>query len=339
VQAWRTSNPVATATAKGNRVIVSAGYYLSQLQPAEFLYAIDPLDPNAYATMSREELALVRRNPASAALVSDGLAPTPQPALTAEQERLVLGGEAPVWAEAVSDETLDIVLWPRALTVGERFWSSASLRDVDSMYRRLIPAMDRLRALGLQDEQRRQRMLSRLAPDAPDVVQRLVEATAPVRNFARFKLGAFDPIELPDAASADGSMARRFRIRVTDYLSGDNSILPLLTADLSAWRDNERAFAKVATGRPLLELAIPTASDIAALGRFGLAALTAREAGKPMATEQLAEARALVAKLKAFEDASENLMASSTMKQPPADLIVLVAPDVGRLVEAAAQGK
>lgn len=339
IECWRSSNPVSTATAKGHRAIVAAGYYLDHLRPADMLYAVDPLDPVAFTLLSQQELAIARRNPAMAALLSDGLAAKPLSPLTPEQEELVLGGEGAMWTELVSDEMLDGRVWPRALTLGERFWSPASVRDPEDMYRRLLPAMDQLRALGLLDEARRERMVARLAPDAPDTINKLVGLVAPVRLYSRRHTpkngGEQELIELADAAYTDGSAARRFRVEVAKYLGGDRPLSALLRADLAEWRDNEAAFSKVAAGRPLLEAAIPTARDIAALGNLGLAALDTIESGKPMAAEQITAARALIKKLKDYEEASKEFLSGFMKKQPPADLIILVTPDVEKLINMA----
>ena len=108
----------------------------------------------------------------------------------------------------------------------------------------------------------------------------------------------------------------------------------MLRSWLAAWRNNEAALARAA-GRPLLEAATPTARDIARLGLYGLAALEAIEGGEPMKREQVAAARALFAKLNTFEDASKSLGAMATLKQPPADPIILATLDVAKLVDAA----
>jgi hexosaminidase len=341
VQAWRSSNPVSTATARGNRVIVSAGYYLDLLRPAEAYYAIDPVDPVAYSTMTPQEMALAKKIPAAAPFVSDGLLAKPLPPLTPGQEKLVLGGEAPLWSELVSDEMLDGRLWPRAAVVGERLWSPASFRDPDDMLRRLAVATEEFRALGLADQIHRDRMTARLAPDAAAPVATLVEAVAPVRNHAHnhaLRGAAGKPqelIEVADAASTDSLAALRFDDDVHRYLAGDRSRAPLLRAQLSQWRDNDAAFAVVAAGRPLLEAALPTSRNLAALGRLGLAAVAAIESGQPMTQEEGSVAHELLAQLDRDEAASKDLMSSATRKQPAADLIIRVAPAVGRLVDAA----
>jgi hexosaminidase len=240
----------------------------------------------------------------------------------------------------VTDEMLDGRLWPRALALGERFWSTASLRDPDDLYARLVPALDQLRALGLADQIRRNRMIARLAPDEPEIVGRLVGLVAPIRfsaNHMDAMLTGKEPelVELSDTASTDPSPARRFRVEVTAYLSGDKSRSSVLRTELRIWSDNKAAFERIAAGRPLLEKAIPTANDIAALGDLGTLALDAIEERKTISPTELAAGRELLTKLKNFDAATQEMASIMKSKLPPAALIILTTRDVERLVDAA----
>src|SRR5439155_7300587 len=69
--------------------------------------------------------------------------------LSAEERRHVLGGEATMWSEFVTPETIDSRIWPRTAAIAERLWSPAELRDVNDMYRRLEVESVRLGGLGL----------------------------------------------------------------------------------------------------------------------------------------------------------------------------------------------
>ena len=66
--------------------------------------------------------------------------------LTADQQKLILGGEVCMWAEQLNAETMDSRVWPRTMAVAERFWSPQNDRDVSDMYRRL-----RINSLKLED--------------------------------------------------------------------------------------------------------------------------------------------------------------------------------------------
>src|SRR5262249_36607286 len=137
-----------------------------------------------------------------------------------------------------------------------------------------------------------------------------------------------------DAASTDSLEALRFTVDVDRYLEGDASRAALLRARLASWCDNEPAFATVAKGHSLLEAALETSHNLAQLGRVGLAAMDAADSRKPLLQADMESARTLLSQLAREEAASKDLFAVSTSKQPPADLIIRVAPDVGRLVDA-----
>lgn len=339
VQAWRTSNPVSTATAKGNRVIVSAGLYLNNLESAETHYAIDLLDPMAYSTMNDELLALTRKNPITAAQVSDGLVMKEVPALNDVQKSLVIGGEGALWAEVVNDELVDSRLWPRAFALAERFWSPASTTDSDDFYQRMVPAMEQLRTLGLADQTIRRRMLARLAPNDVNILQHFLNAVAPTRHMSNHieAMMGMKPklIELTDAASTDALVARRFKGDVIAYLAGDLSRASKIANELSLWETNHEAFKHIATGNPHLEKAVPTSADLAELGKIGRMSLSHLQSGTSLSASEYTNAMKHILKLEGYEAASASYLSIRSMKQPPGALIILTTGDVKKLLVAA----
>ncbi|ORY04213.1 N-acetylhexosaminidase [Basidiobolus meristosporus CBS 931.73] len=49
--------------------------------------------------------------------------------MTAEEAKLVIGGEAPAWAEQIDTTNIDRTLWPRGAAVAEVLWSGIKLED------------------------------------------------------------------------------------------------------------------------------------------------------------------------------------------------------------------
>jgi hexosaminidase len=135
IQSWRGQASLAEAARNGYGTLLSSGYYLDHLKPAAAHYAVDPLDGAA-----RD--------------------------LTPEQARHVLGGEACLWSEYVSAETVDSRLWPRLAAIAERLWSPAAVQDAGDMYARLEAVSRWLEWTGVQHRNRGP-LLDRLAGGPP----------------------------------------------------------------------------------------------------------------------------------------------------------------------------
>ncbi|MDQ2921060.1 MAG: family 20 glycosylhydrolase, partial [Acidobacteriota bacterium] len=104
IHSWRGPASLAEAAKKGYYGILSAGYYIDLIFPASQHYLVDPIPENTN--------------------------------LTPEEAKRVLGGEATMWGEWVTPETIDSRIWPRTAAIAERLWSPRTVTDVDDMYRR-----------------------------------------------------------------------------------------------------------------------------------------------------------------------------------------------------------
>ncbi|HZZ68232.1 MAG TPA: family 20 glycosylhydrolase [Phenylobacterium sp.] len=345
VQAWRMSNTISATTAAGHPTVVSAGYYLDNLEPAARHYAIDPLDPEADGFTAAEVAEAAKISPLAESAVRP-LELKPLPPLTPQQARLILGGEGELWSELVSDEMLDARLWPRAAALAERFWSPASVRDPDALQRRLPIVQGELETLGLQDQASRARMVERLAPGHAQPVLTFLETVAPVRNAAHNHMiramlrGQAHPppqalTTLADIAPVDGTEVRSFEADVQRLVAGDLSAAPAIRARLTAWRDNAGPFAQVAQGHPDLEAALPISAEVTTLSGLGLDLMDSLAAKRPL--PEAVRDRAIVALTQAKHeaDASARPMFAFVRTQPPADLIVAIAPGIDRLFQAA----
>ena len=120
VHSWRGPEGIAEATKLGFATILSNGYYIDLMYPTVDHYLNDPVPADTK--------------------------------LTPEQQKLVLGGEATMWAEWVSPETIDSRIWPRTAAIAERLWSPRDVRDVPDMYRRLAIVSRRLEESVLNHE-------------------------------------------------------------------------------------------------------------------------------------------------------------------------------------------
>jgi hexosaminidase len=249
IHSWRGTKALADAAKKGYDGILSNGYYIDLIFPASQHYVADPL-------------------PAE----SD---------LTPEQAKHVLGGEATMWGEWVTPETIDSRIWPRTAAIAERLWSPRSVNDIDSMYRRLAVLSIQLEELGLTHKRNQDMMLRRLVGgDHIGPLKTLVSVIEPVKEYRRYELRPqimLNPMTgVVDATTPDSSMGRQFSAMVRDFLK-DGPRYQLyrseLTEALAQWQASGGQLEPVIAQSPALKEIQPLAKNLTSLGETGLQAI------------------------------------------------------------------
>ena len=298
IQSWRGQKSLADAAQQGYRGLLSSGYYLDHMDPASAHYAVDPFTG-------------------------------PTAGLSDTDKQKILGGEACMWAEYVSPENIDSRIWPRMAAIAERLWSPQNVTDVDSMYARIDKINSWLDAYGLTHNTARMLMLKRTA-DAEEVssLHTLADAVVPVGIDGRYDLPSVKPTALTpmnrlvDAAAPETVKGRQFAALVDAFVSG--KIKPGMEAEirstLTQWRDNDIHFRALAENSALLQEALPVSRDLSALGQAGLEALDyldrAEKAPEDWKTQQLALTQAAM--------------------QPKAEVVLIVAAPIQKLIQASA---
>lgn len=144
VQAWRGGTMRDRALAAGNRVVVSAPYYLDLNYPVGVHYGFDPgatqedLVAREDALAADPRFAPVAQGMRWAAHWREGAVDRAPPG----SDPALLGGEACLWGELVVPAVLDTRLWSRLPAVAERFWSPAGRVAEDHLYTRLDRFLD-----------------------------------------------------------------------------------------------------------------------------------------------------------------------------------------------------
>jgi hexosaminidase len=305
IQSWRGQESLARAAALGYHGILSNGYYLDLGWSAARHYAVDP-----------------KSGPAAS--------------LTPEQQQLILGGESCMWAEYVDPENIDSRIWPRNAAIAERLWSPQNVTDAASMYARLHAVSAQLEWLGLTHRTYYPRMLQRIAgpsanPEQLTALRTLADAVEPVKDYTR---GATAPGEatsatplnrVVDAVPLESDVARRFAEQVDRLVSSscrDADAAAQLRAQLSAWRDNDARLQPLAQRSFLVKEVAATSQDLSAVAAVGLAALDFAAKGGAAPDDWKAQQLAVV----------------EQVQKPKAQLLLMPAPAIQKLVEAVAAG-
>lgn len=247
IQSWRGKEGLINAAKNGYNVILSNGYYIDLIQPASFHYLNDPI-------------------PADIDLSDD-------------EKKLILGGEATMWSEFVSPETIDSRIWPRTAAIAERLWSPRIINDVDDMYRRLETVGFRLEELGITHIKNYGMMLRRLTNNRDILpLKTLVDVLEPVKFYNRNKLRKQtqqSPLtRVVDAARPDAAAARNFRRMITTYLNTDDELIETkIKNQLKLWVKNHKAVVKLAATSPVLSEILPQSENLKNVAGIGLTAL------------------------------------------------------------------
>ena len=297
IQSWRGRESLFEAARLGYPGILSNGYYIDLIQPTDFHYLNDPLPQDS--------------------------------TLTAEEAARILGGEATMWAEYVSPETVDSRIWPRTAAIAERLWSPGHVRDVEDMYRRLDRISLLLEELGLQHERNRPMMLRRLC-QCRDIepLEVLLGTIEPVKIYNRGRLRKhtqFSPLtRMVDAAWPDAIPARRFSSAVERWIDSDfqeSAALEALRTDLEAWRLSPSQLQPILRPSPGMAEVASMSEKLRQVAEIGLEALATASAEASGSSEWLA-------------GRLEHLQAA---REPVGQAELAIVEPVTRLVCAAAQ--
>ena len=300
IHSWRGSAALAEAARKGYYGILSNGFYIDLIQPASHHYSSDPLPADS--------------------------------TLSSEEAKHVLGGEATMWAEWATPETIDSRIWPRTAAIAERLWSPRTTADVNDMYRRMGIISLQLEELGLMHKRNQDMMLRRLVRnDDIGPLKTLVSVVEPVKEYRRYQMRPqtmLSPLTgVVDAATPDAEGARRFSWMVKEFLD-DAPRYQLYRAELiqmlAEWQSSAAALRPMIDRSPALKEITPLTKGLSELGDMGLEAISYLKLGQPPVREWR-EASTLK-----LDEAAKPYAALEFMVVPAVKQLVLAAADIGQ---------
>ncbi|CAD0007326.1 beta-N-acetylhexosaminidase [Flavobacterium chungangense] len=248
VHSWRGPNEgvlpgqsLAEAVKKGYKTVLSNGYYIDLMYPIESHYLTDPMPKGVE--------------------------------LTAEEKARILGGEAPMWTELATPETIDSRIWPRTAAIAERLWSAENITDVADMRRRLETVSFRLEELGLTHIRNKDMILRNIANNQNvNSLNEFSNVCEPLKGYTRNKDGTeyqtYSPFTLfADACTPDAKDALAFDAAVKQYLANKTSENRAKVASFfSKWIAVNKELNDLSTNAPLVQPILPLAkklSDVA----------------------------------------------------------------------------
>jgi hexosaminidase len=292
IQSWRGPSSLAEAARSGNRGVLSSGYYIDLNQSAKEHYLVDPLGDNAAA-------------------------------LTPEQKKVILGGEATMWTDIVSAENMDNRIWPRTAAIAERLWSPEQIKDVEWMYRRLPIISQKLAYYGPRHRLITEEFLERMSGEVNPVALRvLADVVQPPKGYQRQELRSDFTVlnHLDDAVSPESDTAREFDQIAERISSGTATPQDWQQARewLVLWRDNDAKLQPLLKQSFLTQDLAPVSSSLRQVAEIGLQAL-----------DDLHENRSVSSDLR-----QRNIEFLKSAAKPQAVLLLMPASSVERLVEA-----
>lgn len=256
IHSWRGSKSLYDAAQRGYQGILSQPYYLDHMKTTDEYYLADPLPDGS--------------------------------TLTAEQSKLILGGEACMWGEHVNELSMDSRIWPRTAAIAERFWSPGSVRNVDDMYRRLWVQSLRIEAIAntahLTHEGAALRELA--GTEDIDALRVFASILQPVTFGERYRgqhTSQLTPLDnLVDAVRPDPPSRQRIAVLVRDLLKTPSSdeARAELDREFKSWAVAAPVVEKQMNQSPLLATARPRLEQLRQLATLGEQTLSYLHSGK-----------------------------------------------------------
>lgn len=249
IHSWKGGNEgvpagqsLINAVKNGYKTVLSNGYYIDLMQPVTEHYLVDPMPNNNN--------------------------------LTEEEKNRILGGEATMWSELVTTLSIDSRLWPRTAAIAERFWSSQTITDISSMYKRMEYVSFRMEELGITHLRNRDVILRNITNNQNiEALVKLTKVYEPLKIYTRNKGGTeyktFSPFTLfADACTADAADAIIFNNLTKKYLSTKNKETKReLVSMLTNWVENHKTFQQLKKGSPILKNITPLSENLAEISK------------------------------------------------------------------------
>ncbi|KOP39920.1 beta-N-acetylhexosaminidase [Flavobacterium sp. WLB] len=244
VHSWRGPNEgvapgqsLVDAVKKGYKTVLSNGYYIDLMYPVASHYLNDPMPKGAD--------------------------------LSAEEKARILGGEATMWTELTTPETIDSRVWPRTAAIAERLWSAETVTDLASMRKRLENVSFRLEELGLTHIKNKDVILRNITNNQNlESINEFSNVCEPLKGYTRNKGGTeyqmYSPLTLfADACNPDAKESLAFNDAVTQYLANKSEENKAKVASFfNKWITLNKGLIELSANAPLVQPILPLSKKL-----------------------------------------------------------------------------
>lgn len=226
---------------------------------------------NAFYPLEARKLSLLAKHDISVA-----------PTLKAENAKNILGGEATLWAELVTQYNIDLRVWPRLFVIAERLWSSEQVTNLDNMYQRLF-GLNKFaeQILGLQHNKQQRQGLSNLlegnnTQQNITALMQLAQLIEPAHYYTRHhlkyqqdKYHQLAPLKsFVDFLPVESIELIKLNKLIVAYQEGDNTVLSEIKLKIKSWQHNDRQLERFILKDSKLASLNSLITDVAAFHRI-----------------------------------------------------------------------
>lgn len=200
------------------------------------------------------------------------------PPIKPENTKNIVGGEATLWSELVTQHNIDLRMWPRLYVIAERLWSPPQLNDVNNMYERLFLIEKYAEEIiGLQHKKQQLEGFSELLGNdsTSEYIAALIQLAKLVepahyytRHHLKYRQGEYHQQaaldEFVDFLAVESFELIKLNKLISVYQNGNESALSEIKSIVKEWQDNDIQLRRIVLKKPKLSGLVSLIKDVQA---------------------------------------------------------------------------